>query len=193
MTSSPKLLRLQLLYDGWSRFQLAAIRLEDGTEVERAVEDHGQAAAVLPYDAYRRTVLLVRLLRPGPLVAGAEEPFLVEAPAGLIEEEGPEETARREALEETGVRLEALEFVGAPFSTPGVSTERIHLYLAPYTAADRVEAGGGVDGEHENIEVVETPIPQLGRQLDAGEIRDLKTLTLALALRARRPQLFQPG
>ena len=193
MTSSPKLLRVRLVYDGWSRFLLAAIQLADGDEVERAVEDHGHAAAVLPYDPDRRTALLVRLLRPGPLVAGAEEPFLVEAPAGLIEQESADATARREALEETGVRLGPLESVGAPFSTPGVSTERIHLFLAAYSAADRIEAGGGVAGEHEDIEVIETSLPDLGRQIDAGEIRDLKTLALALALRVRRPELFEPG
>lgn len=191
MKGTPKLLRLRPIYEGWSRFLLADIRLEDGAEVERAVEDHGSAAAVLPYDVERRCALLVRLLRPGPLVAGAEEPFLLEAPAGMIEAEPADAAARREVLEETGARLGDLEAVGSPFSTPGVSTERIHLFLARYASTDHVAPGGGVEGEHENIRVVEMSLAELWRRADAGRIQDLKTLALVLMLRARRPALFE--
>jgi nudix-type nucleoside diphosphatase (YffH/AdpP family) len=182
-----------VLHDGWSRFLRVKVRLEDGAEVDRQVEDHGNAVAVLAYDPDRRTALLVRQLRMGPLVAGETDPYLLEVPAGIIEDEPPETAARREALEEIGVRLGALEPCGAPFSTAGVSTERIHLFLGAFSAADRVEAGGGLEGEHENIRVVERPLAELLAQVLAGEIRDLKTATLTLALHARRPGLFAPG
>jgi nudix-type nucleoside diphosphatase (YffH/AdpP family) len=145
--------------------------------------------AVLPYDAERKTALLVRLLRNGPLVAGDGEPVLLEAPAGMLDG-APEDVARREAMEEAGVRLDALEPLGAPYASAGVSTERIDLFLAPYAAADRIAEGGGLAVEHEDIEVVETPLAELARMIDAGEVRDLKTLALGLALRLRRPELF---
>ena len=180
-----------ILHQGWSTFYRATIRLEDGTEVAREVEDHGVGVAVLPYDPARRVALLVRQLRNGPLVAGFDAPWLLEAPAGLVD--AGEETAaaaRREALEEVGVRLLGLEPLGVPFSCPGVSTERISLYLGAYREADRVSAGGGLAVEHENIEVVEMPLATLADMADAGELADLKTLALILHLRLRRPDLF---
>ena len=189
---SPIVLSTHVLHQGWGRYLCVTLRLEDGQEVQREVEDHGQAVAVLPYDPERRTALLVRLLRTGPLVAGDADPVLLEAPAGMMEDEDAAATTRREALEEAGVRLTTLEPLGAPYSTAGVSTERIALFLAPYTAVDRVAAGGGLAEEHENITVVETPLAELWGMVEAGAVRDLKTLALALALRVRRPELFEP-
>ena len=189
----PTVLSTRVLHQGWGRYLCVTVRLEDGQEVRREVEDHGQAVAVLPYDPQRRTALLVRLLRTGPLVAGDAEPVLLEAPAGMIDDGDPAATARREALEEAGVRLTALEPLGVPYSTAGVSTERIALFLAPYAAGDRVEAGGGLPAEHENITVVETPLAALWGMVEAGAVRDLKTLALVLALKVRRPELFEPA
>jgi nudix-type nucleoside diphosphatase (YffH/AdpP family) len=185
----PKLLRTRTLHQGWTRLLLATVRLEDGAEVEREVEDHGQAVGVLPYDPSRGTALLVRQLRMGPLVSGADDPYLIEAPAGMIDHEGAEAAARREALEEVGVRLGALQACGSPFSTGGVSTERISLFLAPYAAVDRVQAGGGLESEHENIRVIELPLAELWRRIAAGEVRDLKTIALGLLLRLHHPAL----
>ncbi len=188
----PAILRTRRIHEGWSRYLVATVRLEDGAEVEREIEDHGQAVAVLPYDAERRTALLVRVLRPPVLLAGAEDPHLFEAPAGMLEDEAPEAAARREALEEAGVGLGPMESFGSPFTSAGVSTERLHLFLAPYAAADRVESGGGLEEEHENIRVVETPLARLYQQVERGEQNDLKTVALCLLLRARKPELFEP-
>jgi hypothetical protein len=87
--------------------------------------------------------------------------------------------------------LSALEPVGAPWSTPGVSTERIHLFLAPYAHADRVGEGGGLPEEHEDIAVVEITLGDLAAMADRGEIADLKTLALVQTLRLRRSELFE--
>jgi hypothetical protein len=88
--------------------------------------------------------------------------------------------------------LTSLEPVGAAWTTPGVSTELMHLYLAPYRAADRTGAGGGVAGEHENITVNETSLAELAAMADDGRLFDLKTLALVQTLRLRRPGLFTP-
>lgn len=186
----PSILTTSVIHQAWGRYLRLTVRLEDGAEVEREVEDHGRAVAVLPYDPERRTALLVRQLRMGPLMAGDDDPYLLEAPAGMIEEEGAAPAAKREALEEAGVRLSELQALGAPYSTAGVSTERIDLFLAPYARADRVRSGGGLEEEHENIRVVEIPLAQLWARIDAGEIRDLKTIALGALLKARRPDLF---
>lgn len=184
-----EILNLRTVHEGWSRFSIATVRLADGTVVERQIEDHGNAVGVLPYDPERRVATLVRELRVPPLLAAGEQTQL-EAPAGLIDDGTPEENVRREALEEVGLRLHELEFVGATYSCPSLTTEKLHLFLAPYRLTDRAEAGGGAEGEHENIRVVEMPLSDLAAMADAGALADLKTLTLVLALRARHPELF---
>ena len=77
------------------------------------------------------------------------------------------------------------------WSMPGISTERMALYLAPFSAADRVSAGGGLATEHESISVAEVPLAELARLADAGHLADLKTLALVQTLRLRRPDLFE--
>jgi nudix-type nucleoside diphosphatase (YffH/AdpP family) len=168
---------------------VATMAAGDGTTFKREIEHHGHAAAVLPYDPVRRTALLVNLPRAPAIWAGGP-PELLEAPAGMLEGEDAQACAIREALEEVGVRLKAVEPVGAPFSSPGVSSERVHLFLAAYGAEDRVAAGGGVEGEHELIDVQEVPLEHLFAWAEQGLIEDLKTLALVLALRVKRPDLF---
>jgi nudix-type nucleoside diphosphatase (YffH/AdpP family) len=187
--SAERVVAFELLHDGWSRFGIATVELPDGATYRREVENHGSAAAVLPYDPQTRSVLLVRQFRAPIAYAGAPG-YTLEAPAGLIEQESAEACARREALEETGVALAELEPVAAALTMPGVSTERIYLFLAPFTTAQRIERGGGVADEHEYIDIVEIGLDALAAMADAGELVDLKTLALALALRLRHPQLF---
>lgn len=187
-----EILNLRLVHEGWSRFGVARVRLADGSEAEREIEDHGNSVGVLPYDPERRVATLVRELRVPVLhTSGAQSQL--EAPAGLIDDGSPEENARREVLEETGLRLDRLEHVGTTYSCAGISTEQIHLFLASYRTADRKTEGGGAEGEHENIRVVEMPLDELAGLADEGRLTDLKTLTLVLALRARHPDLFGTG
>lgn len=178
------------LYEGYCTLVMATVVAPDGSTFRREVEDHGQAACVLPYDPQRRCALLVRLPRAPVALAGGRAD-IAEAPAGMIDAgEDAAGCVRREALEEAGVRLDELEPLGAPFSSPGVSTERIALFLAPYSAADRVGDGGGLAHEDEHITVLEVPLTALWAQAERREIQDLKTLALVFALKARRPELF---
>jgi nudix-type nucleoside diphosphatase (YffH/AdpP family) len=177
------------IYAGFIRLLQTTLRLEDGKRQDREVIVHGRASAVLPYDPERRVVMLVKLLRAPLLFAkGAQDH--IEAPAGMVDSGSPHETAKREAMEETGLRLTALEHVGSAWSSPGISTEKLDLYLAPYTSGDRVSSGGGLASEDENITVVEMLISEFWASLERLEISDLKTLTLALALRWKHPGLF---
>lgn len=181
--------KVEQIYKGWST--LSKVTLSDGTHsFSREVGDHGNAVAVLPYDHDRRVALLVQLPRTPVLMAG-ESNHLLEAPAGLIDEGEDRETcARREAQEETGVSLGGLELVSTIWSCVGVLTERITLFLASYSAADRTGSGGGLAEEHENITVVEMPLADLARLADSGDLTDMKTFALLQTLRLRRPELF---
>jgi nudix-type nucleoside diphosphatase (YffH/AdpP family) len=178
-------------YSGWCTLLVAQVRYPDGRIVKREIEDHGRAACVLPYDPARKTALLVRQLRVPPLHAGGEA-TIIEAPAGLIDpgEDGPT-AARREAMEEVGVRLTSLDLVSSAWSMPGISTERMDLLLGVYAAADRTGTGGGIDDE--GIEVVEMPLGALAAMADAGTLNDMKTLVLVQTLRLKRPDLFTPA
>jgi nudix-type nucleoside diphosphatase (YffH/AdpP family) len=184
-----KIIDQKTLHEGWGSLFALRIRLPDGQVMKREVEDHGNAVGVLPYDPERRVATLVRLFRAAVFQAGGQEEML-EAPAGLLDEDNPDDCARREALEEVGLTLSALEPAGAVWTMPGISTERMHLYLAPYSLPDRIEAGGGIAEEHENITVCEIRLAELAAMADDGRLTDLKTLALVQTLRLRRPDLF---
>ncbi|HLZ82720.1 MAG TPA: NUDIX hydrolase [Caulobacteraceae bacterium] len=192
----PEILGRDTTHIGYVTVERLRVRLADGAEVVREVESHGDAIAVLPYDPERRAGMIVSLFR-APAFDRFGEAALEEACAGMIEtsdlDSGGDEAGvvRREALEELGLRLGELEFVARVWSSPGVSAERVALYLAPYERQDRIGPGGGLVEEHEAITVIERSLAQLAADADAGRIADLKLFALVLALRARRPDLFE--
>lgn len=182
-----EILSRTLVYDGWYKLWRLCVRMPDGAEVERHLEDHGAAVAVLPYDPDRRVAMLVSMPRAPVILAG--QPPLLEAIAGSIAHDA-EESVRREAMEEGGVRLRLLEFVAEVWSLPALSTERLGLYLAPYCAHDRIETGGGAEDEHESITVHEIALATLRDLRMAGALHDAKTMMLVQALELRMPALF---
>jgi nudix-type nucleoside diphosphatase (YffH/AdpP family) len=183
-----KIVSIETIYEGWSKFSRAMIQTS-GKPFKREIEDHGRAVVVLPYNPETRSVILVRLLR-APVLAATGEDSLLEAPAGLIDDEDPADAARREVMEEAGIRLTDLEYVATVWTMPGISTERMDYYLAPFSQSDRTGKGGGVAGENEDITVEEHALNELWSAARRGEVSDLKTLTLLYALKDRHPQLF---
>jgi nudix-type nucleoside diphosphatase (YffH/AdpP family) len=184
-----KIIDTQTVFEGFSRLLIATVELPDGQTIRREIEDHGRAVCVLPYDPERRTAILVRQFRaPAALADGREH--VLEAVAGSVEDEAPDACAYREAMEEAGLKLRAIEHLGTAWSMPGISTEQMDLYLAAYSEADRVGLGGGVADEHEGITVIELPLAELAAMADAGQIIDMKTLAVLQTLRLRKPELF---
>ena len=152
---------------------------EDGSwdHVRREVYDRGDGACALLYNVERQTVLLIKQFRL-PAYLNEDSGFLIEACAGMIEDETPEQTIIREIQEEMGYSVDVLTRVGDVFMTPGASTERIHLFVAPYEASQKVSEGGGLATEHEDITVVEYAFAKALKALKNGEIRDAKTVIL---------------
>jgi nudix-type nucleoside diphosphatase (YffH/AdpP family) len=185
----PKILERETVYSGYLSIERLKVQLADGAAVWREVERHGDAVAVMPYDAARRCALIVCLFS-APVFMASGDATLEEACAGMIEDEDVEPAMRREANEELGVSLSALELVARVWSSPGVSTERQSLFFAPYSRADRKGQGGGLAGEHEGITIIERPLAELALAVDQQRIADAKLVTLVLALRHRRPELF---
>ena len=178
------------VYRGWSKYLVVSLRLPNGNVARREIEDHGRAVAVLAYDAERKLAILVRQVR-APVLMATGAPELLEAIAGMLDDGAPEDSARREADEEAGLRLGELEWLGALWTSPGISTERMDLYLARYSESDRVGDGGGLASEHEHVTVVEKPLADLAAMADRGELSDMKIFALVQTLRLHHPELFK--
>jgi nudix-type nucleoside diphosphatase (YffH/AdpP family) len=145
---------------------------------QRETYDRGNGATILLYDAARGTVLLGRQFRYPVYVNGHPDGMLVEAAAGLLDEDEPEVAIRREAEEELGVTVGELEHVFDVYMSPGSVTERLHFYAAPYTPASRTTEGGGLREDGEDIAVLELDFREALKLIETGEIVDAKTIML---------------
>ena len=185
---------VELLAAGWHVLRRTTFdrRRSDGSWTREAREnyDRGNGATVLLYDAARRTVLLTRQFRYPVYVNGHPDGMLVEAAAGLLDDDAPEDAIRREAAEETGVEIGDLEHVFDVYMSPGSVTERLHFYAAPYTPARRTTAGGGLAEEGEDIDVLELPFDTALEMAADGRIADAKTVMLLQWAALRGP--FSP-
>jgi nudix-type nucleoside diphosphatase (YffH/AdpP family) len=147
--------------------------------MSRETYDRGHGAVILLVNRERRTVLLVRQFRfPAYGYGGTHDGFLIEAPAGLLDAATPEERIRAEVEEETGYRVEQVRKVFEAFMSPGSVTERLHFFVAEYDAAARLNEGGGVEEEGEDIEVLELGIERALAMIGEGAIEDGKTIML---------------
>ncbi|CCJ89375.1 GDP-mannose pyrophosphatase NudK [Cronobacter turicensis] len=150
---------------------------------KREVYDRGNGAAVLLYNREKKSVVLIRQFRVATWVNGNPDGMLIEACAGLLDDDEPEVCIRKEAIEETGYRVNAAEKVFELYTSPGGVTELIHLFIAEYDDASRANAGGGV--EDEEIEVLEMPFDEALEKVKLGVIRDAKTVLLLQHLQLR--------
>jgi nudix-type nucleoside diphosphatase (YffH/AdpP family) len=137
-----------------------------------------QRRDVLLYDLERGTVLLSRQFRFPVYVNGHPDGMLIEAAAGLLDDDDARTAIRREAGEELGVAVGELEHVFDVYMSPGSVTERVHFFAAPYSPATRVHAGGGLVDDGEDIEVLELDFTAALAMTRTGEIADAKTIML---------------
>jgi nudix-type nucleoside diphosphatase (YffH/AdpP family) len=143
----------------------------------RETYDRGNGATLLPYNLAQRTVVLVRQFRYPAFVNGYND-LLIEAAAGLLDNESPEVRIRAEAEEETGYRLGDIRKVFEAFMSPGAVTEKLHFFVAAYEPAMKIGSGGGIADEGEDIEVLELPIDLALAMIGDGRIADAKTIIL---------------
>lgn len=179
-------------YFALEEFDLSFRRF-DGTmspQVTRAAFIASDAVTVLPYDARRDRVLVVDQFRAGPLARGDAQPWQIEAIAGRIDAgETPEQAARREAAEEAGLALTALELVARYYPSPGCSAEFLYSYVALTDLPDDAAGVFGVEGEAEDIRGHVIGFDRLMELVASGEIGNAPTVLTAFWLAQNRARL----
>ncbi|MDP9096297.1 MAG: NUDIX domain-containing protein, partial [Pseudomonadota bacterium] len=168
----------------------------DGTPSEARTWElfrRGRAAAVLPYDPWTDSVVLIEQFRL-PALAGGVDPIMVEIPAGLCDSgEDPADTVRREAHEEMGLSCDNLEPVGDFILSPGGSDERCAIFAgrvrAPAVGADGLAGRFGLASEDEDIRVRVWPADRAIAEAVAGGFPNSVTTIALLWLAARRDSL----
>lgn len=121
-------------------------------QIERGVFYAADAALVLPYDPVRDRVMVIEQFRIGPFARGDQNYWQLEPIAGRLDPgESPETAARREALEEAGLHIGALEKVGETYSSPGNSTEFYYTFVGIADLPDDITGTHGLPEEGEDI------------------------------------------
>jgi nudix-type nucleoside diphosphatase (YffH/AdpP family) len=151
---------VEVLSDDWYVLKKTTFdyRRSNGTwqRQNRETYDRGNGATILLYNTTRGTVILVRQFR-FPAYVNGHHGLLIETPAGLLDQASPEERIKEETEEETGYRVHAVRKVFEAYMSPGSVTEKLHFFVAEYEPGAKVKAGGGIEAEGEDIEVLELP------------------------------------
>lgn len=177
-----QIIKSEVLSDNW--YVLRKITYEftqpNGTVQvhSREAYDRGNGATILLYNKEAGTVILTRQFRLPTYVNGNPDGMMIEACAGLLDQDNPEDCIRRETEEETGYKITEIQKVFEAYMSPGSVTEILYFFIAAYSKSMKVSDGGGVEHEQENIEVLEIPIHQAMEMVQSGEIKDAKTMML---------------
>jgi GDP-mannose pyrophosphatase NudK len=182
VSGKAKLLTTEILSDNW--YTLKKVTYEftknNGEKVVQTREayDRGNGATILLYNKAAQTVILTRQFRLPTFINGNSNGMLIEACAGLLDNDNPEDCIRRETEEETGFKITAIRKIFEAYMSPGSVTEVLHFFIAEYTREMKVHEGGGIAHEQEDIEVLEIAMEEALHMMDTGEIKDAKTIML---------------
>jgi nudix-type nucleoside diphosphatase (YffH/AdpP family) len=179
---SIKIKKIELLSDNWyilNKVTLDYQKKDNTWETQiREVYDRGNGAVILLYNTTKNTVILTRQFRLPTYLNGNKSGMMIEACAGLLDKDNPEQCIIRETEEETGYRLSSVKKVFETYMSPGSVTEILYFFIGEYNAAMKVSDGGGVVTEHENIDVLEYPFEEAYEMIASGAIKDAKTILL---------------
>lgn len=176
-----RIIKTDTLSDDWYTLKKYTFDLQrqngEWQRQSREVYDRGNGATILLYNREHRTVILTRQFR-FPTYMNGYPGYLIETAAGLLDNMDAESRIKAEAEEETGFRLANVQKVLEAFMSPGSVTEKLHFFIAEYTALDKVSTGGGLASEGEDIEVLEMGFDEALTAIESGTIVDGKTIML---------------
>lgn len=174
--------KTEVLSDNWYTLRKITynyLKKDGNWEMQtREAYDRGNGATILLYNKNSKTIILTRQFRIPTYLNGNETGMLIEACAGLLDKDNAEECIRRETEEETGYKISAVEKLFEVYMSPGSVTEIVHFFAAEYTKDMKVNEGGGIEDEQENIEVLELDFDKAFGMIKTGEIKDAKTIML---------------
>jgi len=176
-----KIINTEVLSNNWYTLKKVTYEIDVKEKVQiqtREAYDRGNGAVILLYNKQQGSVILTRQFRLVTYINGNPDGLLIEACAGLLDKDNPEVCIRRETEEETGYKIGEVTKIYEAYMSPGSVTELIYFFIAPYTSEMKVNEGGGVEHEQENIEVMEIPFTKAMAMVKNGEIRDGKTIML---------------
>lgn len=172
----------QLLSDNWYKLHKITFDLktkeDEWQRQSRECYDRGNGAVILLYNLELNSVILTRQFRMPTYINGNEDGMLIEACAGLLDNQSPEECIKRETEEETGYRIQNVKKIFQAYMSPGSVTEILYFFIAEYEFKMKVSEGGGHEDEQEHIEVLEIPFAKALDMIKTGEICDGKTIML---------------
>jgi GDP-mannose pyrophosphatase NudK len=181
MSERARILKKEILSDNW--YILRKITYEyqhkNGewlTQIREAY-DRGNGATILLYNKQNNTIILTRQFRLPTFINGNESGMLIEACAGLLDQDNPEDCIRRETEEETGYKITDVKKIYEAYMSPGSVTEILYFFIAEYSKDMKESEGGGVD-EDEDIDVLELKFSEAWSRMEKGEIKDAKTIML---------------
>lgn len=187
--SNINILSTEILSDNWYVLNKVTYEItqRDGSKQiqNREAYDRGNGAAILLYNTVQQTVILTRQFRLPTFLNGNPSGMLIEACAGLLDQDNPEDCIKRETEEETGYQVSEVTKVFEAYMSPGSVTEIIHFFIAAYDKTMKIHHGGGLAQEEEHIEVLEFPFETALGMIDSGEIKDAKTMVLIQHLRLK--------
>jgi len=184
-----KIVKTEILSDNWYTLKKVTYQYSkpDGTVQQQSREayDRGNGAVILLYNTSTQTVILTRQFRIPTYINGNESGMLIEACAGLLDQDSPHDCIRRETEEETGYQIKEAKKIFEAYMSPGSVTEILHFFIAEYTNNMKVGDGGGLEEEEEHIEILEINIEEALHMIDTGEIKDGKTIMLLQYIRLK--------
>jgi len=189
MPSNIKIVKTEILSQKWSTLTEVTFEYlrKDGTwqTQKREAYDRGNGATILLYNKEKKSIILTRQFRLPAYINGNETGMLIEACAGLLDNDNPEDCIKRETEEETGYRISKAQKIFEVFMSPGGDTEMLYFFIAGYSAEMKINEGGGVSHEQENIEVLELKFDDALTMIETGEIKDAKTIILLQYMRLK--------
>ena len=181
MNSKIKNIKTEVLSDNWYVLRKVTFDfLQKNGEWQtqsREAYDRGNGAVILLYNQETKTVILTRQFRMPTYLNGNPDGMLIEACAGLLDADNPEDCIRKETQEETGYQITDVQKIFEVYMSPGSVTEILHFFVASYTKEQKINEGGGVE-EEEEIDVLELDFQKALNMIKTGEIKDAKTVML---------------
>ncbi len=184
-----KILKTEILSNNWYTLNKVTFEYQknNGTleTQSREAYDRGNGATILLYNKESETIILTKQFRLPTYINGNADGMMIEACAGLLDKDNPEDCIKRETEEELGYEISDVKKVFEVYMSPGSVTEILYFFIAEYSKSMKINDGGGLEEEQEEIEVLELDINKALEMIDLGEIKDAKTIMLLQHVRLK--------